>query len=202
MEAVREVLLFSGLLVCAAALGACSKKEADMKATVDASGRRIPDGGKRVFVTSTSYAGSFAVALASAKAPVGAAAGDALCQLAAEAAHLGGKFSAYLFDQRTLSNDRVTAAGPWYGMDGTMIFSNKANLVTSPQAPIEFDENGRRIASGLAWVGDAQDNCEDWTTSNAKRTAMAGDVGVSSQRWRHGTSSTCFQENHIYCFEN
>lgn len=104
----------------------------------------IPEGALRVFITSTAYTGDLG----------GLEGGDAKCQLAADAAGLGGSFVAWLsmsflgagddsFEIHAI--DRVSGDGPWYRLDGQLAFSNRANLGTSPRVQINIDELGEEV---------------------------------------------------------
>src|SRR5688500_4322657 len=92
------------------------------------------DGGsadaKRIFVTSLGYTGDRTTAGGAATGWQGA---DALCDLAAAGAALGGAWVAWASDSGTNAIDRIMDVGPWYFVDGaTLVFNNKANLATSP----------------------------------------------------------------------
>lgn len=162
----------------------------------------MPAGAKRLFVTAASYSGDFHGALASSKAPYGAAAADALCQAAADAAALGGTWKAYVQDQTTLPNDRLTSAGPWYLLDGKKAFNNKANLVTKPLAPIEVDEQGKRAFSATVWVGsNAGGTCANWSTSSYNQWAQTASTS-DTESWRGSSTDSCDGKNRLYCFED
>jgi len=158
-------------------------------------------GQQRVFVTSSTYSGSFKAEFASASAPTGVLAGDALCQLSAEAAGLGGTWTAYLTDGTVYANDRLVGSGPWTGMDGKVVFKNKANLVTSPVNPLVYDELGRQAGSFYdAWVGDPASHCSTWSSGSGY--GAVGQVGSTSQAWRAYGSEYCSERHRLYCFEN
>jgi hypothetical protein len=149
-------------------------------------------------VTSTSYSGDFRKELASATAPAGTDAADALCQMSAEAAGLGSTWTAYLFAQGTFANDRITGTGPWYGTDGQLVFNSKANLVTAPASPLVYNERGQRLYSAQAWIGSAEETCANWTTNQYSSYAAISSTGGLRQESRQG----CHLRANLYCFEN
>src|SRR5262249_29550338 len=94
-------------------------------AVADASHPTLPAGAKRLFVTASAHDGTLG----------GLTGADQRCALAAEGASLGGKWKA-LLDGATFAD-----VGPWYLLDGTKVFNNKANVVAgSPLAPPAITE--------------------------------------------------------------
>lgn len=165
---------------------------------------------KRVFITSTEYAGSLAV---EGRADTGVAGADALCQLAADAAELGGTFKAFLGDATRRAGDNLADVGPWYTVPNRVgftqkVFNNKANLATSPLVTHITDELGEvtldaTVPTGdVIWVGDSTDHCDGWHTSSSDFSGAVGFFGGEGSRWRgDGTASSCSESYHLLCFE-
>src|SRR5258706_10297466 len=85
----------------------------------DAAKGSPPPGAKRFFVSSSSHDGKLG----------GVAGANAQCTLIAEAANLGGSWKALL------AGATLADVGPWYLLDGTKVFNNKANVLAgSPLA--------------------------------------------------------------------
>lgn len=163
-------------------------------AAVDAKVR--PDvPGKLVFATGDVHDGNLG----------GLAGADTLCQKAADAANLGGKFKAYLSDATTSAKARIASVGPWYLPDATKVFP--ATSVTSfPSRDLDMDENGEGGKKGLVWTGtalggvSAPANCGDWTSTG--ESGVSG-LAASSDQWADdGTGgSPCNLRGRLYCFE-
>ena len=90
--------------------------------------------GKRIFITTTSYSANLG----------GIAGADNKCALAAMAGNLGGAWKAWISDGATNAIDRFTDVGPWKDLKGVTIFNNKANLATSPLAPLRCRSRNSR----------------------------------------------------------
>ncbi len=88
----------------------------------------VPPGGKRIFLTSSTYEGG---------ALGGVSGADQKCTLSAQAVGLSGTWIALVSGL-----DRISDVGPWYLLDGTKVFNNKAGLSTTPFAVISIDERG------------------------------------------------------------
>jgi hypothetical protein len=156
-------------------------------------------------VTSATYTGNLKLQAAAAD---GLAGGDKLCQLAADAAQLGGTFRAWLSSKTMNAIDRIGDVGPWYRLNGPKVFANKASIVTAgPLVPIDVDETGGSPAVNTwtgtlnAGVADAF-TCNDWT-SDAPINGYEGTVGITVglQFWTEGPSNPCKLKNTLYCFE-
>jgi hypothetical protein len=157
---------------------------------------------KRIFVTSTTFTGS----------SIGGVTGaNAKCQEVAKSANLGGTFIAWL----SVTNDSVYArlqnVGPWYLIDGTLVFANKG-VITSlgPYVPIDRDETGTKLpgpqnyvwsgtlASGQAANGNL--NCNGFSVGPAA-DGLVGDVSKQTADWTAFGSSPCNSALHLYCIE-
>lgn len=165
----------------------------------------VPEGAKRVFITSTQYSGDLAL---HGSAADGLDGGDALCQLAADAAALGGQWRAWLSATNISAIDRIDDVGPWYRLDGTIVFQNKASIVTAgPLVSIDVDENGNDPMSS-AWTGTQNSGvpdlfrCEDWTSESFQKQATTGfTTTLTLDFWTESSTHTCDFENSLYCFE-
>jgi hypothetical protein len=167
-----------------------------------ATGGGTADGGsmatrKRIFVTSTLYTGNLG----------GLDGADAKCGTAADAANLGGTWVAWLSDDTTDAIDRITGAGPWYLVDRTtLIFNNKANLMTGPMNTIGNNEDGTYVGGVAVWTGTSTGgigstvHCLNWTVGDL------GDMGTSgssdsSSFWTDNSDTACSQMQSLYCLE-
>lgn len=97
-----------------------------------------------MFLTSQRYGGDLKGQVSGPSS--GLAAADALCQLAADAATLGGKFKAYLSDGSRGPADDLADVGPWFMVTtkgfadpDAKVFNNKANLSTTPLSYFDRD---------------------------------------------------------------
>jgi hypothetical protein len=109
--------------------------------------------------------------------------------------------------------DRVNDVGPWYDLAGTMIFADRANLVTSPVTALWLDENGAFLASDKIWTATGfggtyqaafpgQAPCSEWTVSAVSDSAQVGQVGrQDGAAWTSVFSTSCDQQAHLICIE-
>jgi hypothetical protein len=154
----------------------------------------VTPGQKRVFITSSAYAGSVAASV---------------CQTVADSMNLGGKWVAWLSSSSWPTPDainRVSGNGPWALLDGTVVFANHAQLATKPLALIDVFENGQKAPSALGvWTGTltggihSGSDCAGWSSQS-----YSGDVGSTSSTssWTAtGSAPTCGNVMHVYCFE-
>lgn len=167
---------------------------------------------KRVFVTSGSYDGNLAVAGGGATGVQGA---DNLCQLASDAAGLGGRFKAWISDSRTGALSRIEDVGPWYLTSrpgSTKAFNNKANLATAPMTTIVYDENGNtiptpRFDTGTVWTGTSGGgvasgkSCANWSSAAADAQGTAGDPHVATRWTAYSSALDCPARARLYCIE-
>jgi hypothetical protein len=155
-----------------------------------------PPGSKRIFVTATAYSGNLA----------GSAGADTICTAAAEAVSLGGRWTSWISTATSDAFSRVQEVGPWYLLNGTMAFTNKANFRTMPLAPINVTESGT-TPSGRVWTGTvsggihSEMDCQGFSTADA---SVQGTVGSSpsTQNWTDNASpASCQSTGSIYCIE-
>jgi hypothetical protein len=154
---------------------------------------------KRVFITATTYPGTFGSAGNSLQKA------DWYCQTAATAQNLGGTWKAWLSSGSTNAIDRIAEAGPWYLVDGTTkVFNNKAGLATLPLHTINITEQG---SSSMNWAWTGTDvggtasgaDCGGWTGSSSP--GLAGNPNHSDSRWTHDLTRFCNDSSGFYCFE-
>jgi hypothetical protein len=159
---------------------------------------------KRVFVTSGTWLGDLKT---HGGGTDGLDGGNKLCQAAATTAGLGGTWVAWLSDSTHNAVDRVTDVGPWYRMDGMMVFANKAGLTGHPMVAINRTENNT-VAAGLAAIpftgtsdGGAKNaaTCTDWTSDTG--TGECGQATATNKNWTEFMALSCGVAYSLYCFE-
>jgi hypothetical protein len=173
---------------------------------------------KRLFITHDHWDGNLKddAGTAGIYVTTGIAAADVFCNYAANGAGLGGVWVAWLSDSAHDALDRVRDVGPWYRVDGAMVFPNKAALVGNPLVEIDLDEHGDDTelipdGGGLAnvpWTGTLADGtrspstCNDWTSNGADVHGLAGaNTATTNAKWSEGTVPLCNNPYHLYCFE-
>jgi hypothetical protein len=157
---------------------------------------------KRMFATSQSYAGNFG----------GAAAADSICATLAEAALLGGKWSAFLSTGDTGALARTREVGPWFRVDRkTKIFNNRTGFTVGALAAV-YNEYGDAISSSArAWTGtradgtaDGTQNCSNWTSTTGYATAgNPNKLLAEGPKWMYANegAALCINAYRLYCFE-
>ncbi len=171
------------------------------------------DGGtrKHVFVTSTTGNGGFG-----ASGVVALTGADQRCQTAATAANLKGTFVAWISSNNpaTTAISRITKdVGPWYLVNGPMVFANKQAITTTgPLVPIDKDETGKTVgAPDTVWTGTQTNGTADnqvcatvlggWTSAQAGPNGRAGNVKEKNASWTQSVAPACNTAHHLYCFE-
>jgi hypothetical protein len=150
----------------------------------------------QVFVTSERFTGDLG----------GLSAADDLCTAAAEAADLGGDWTAWLSDGSTNARDRILDA-EYQLLDGTLVATSLADLTDgSLVAPINVDENGATV-DGNPWTGTESDgtggadNCGDWADGTNAGSGIQGDTESATATWtRLGSTAPCDFQRGLYCF--
>ena len=159
------------------------------------------DGGLRLFITRSTFTGNLG----------GLSGADSQCQLAAQAAELGGTWVAFLSDGTTEAPARMTAPGPWFQL-GTKIFNNLANLRTNPLERIFIDETGASWGQGSGsgypiWTGTAaggspaMNTCLGFTSASSGSSGMQGATWQTTSPWVAKGDQLCYREAHLLCFE-
>jgi hypothetical protein len=160
----------------------------------------------RFFITAAAYNADFAI-LANGDA---LAAGDLLCQSAADSVLAGGTWKVWLSTSTVNAIDRIVEHGPWYRMSGSaVLFNNKPNLRTLPDVPIEENEHGHTVLWGDddAWTGTSTGGgagparCGDWTSVSASVQGTYGSARASSAVWTSWSTMPCNDHLHLYCIE-
>jgi len=157
-----------------------------------------PPGSKRIFITATGYTGNLA----------GSAGADTICTAASDVVGLGGRWTAWISTASSDALSRIQEVGPWFLLDGTMVFTNKANFRTMPLAPIAVDEHGVAVAAGaVVWTGTltggihSATDCQGFTAADS---TVAGTVGITSSvmSWTSAVSTAnCASALSLYCIE-
>lgn len=155
-------------------------------------------GAKRLFVTSSTYAGSVAASV---------------CQTVADSVNLGGSWLPWLSasgQPQPDAIDRISGSGPWQLLDGTVAFANHAQLATSPSVPINMTELGQKLDGNSTtmgvWTGTLTSGVQSgWDCNHWTSTGYNGDTGsaATTDHWTADGSSavSCASTYHVYCFE-
>jgi hypothetical protein len=166
-------------------------------------------GKKRLFETRTRFKGNLVAAANAEGGPVtnGLAAGDELCNRTAAAAGLGGTWIAWLSDSATNAIDRIQDVGPWYRLDGALVFANKAALAGNPRVETFVTEDCT-VSDLAVWTGTlsngtkASNTCDDWGSSGSDVHGLCGFANTTTnQKWSEGTVPLCNTAYNLYCFE-
>lgn len=181
-----------------------------------ADGANVCDGGvplpfghgkKRMFETRQRFNGNLVAAVGDGAVIGGLAAGDALCNRAAGDAGLGGTWTAWLSDSTVNAIDRIQGDGPWYRLDGALVFPDKAALAGNPLVELFVTENCT-ISDLAVWTGTlangtkSPNTCDDWTSSAADVHGLCGYANtLTSNKWSEGTTPLCYGAYNLYCFE-
>jgi hypothetical protein len=168
-----------------------------------------PPGAKRVFVTSSAYPADLFSLVGGAVS--GLHAGDLLCEQAAQGALLGGKWKAWLSGENSVGGkvnaiDRISDVGPWHRLDGVKVFNNRANLGTTPLAPLAIDERGAHV-SAMVWTGTVaggscgDSTCYGWCTTSGYHGGQNGISTETDSGWTDAGDGACSGTARLYCFE-
>lgn len=181
----------------------------------------LPVGAKVAFITRTTFKGNLG----------GLSGADALCNAAAQAGMLPGRFKAWLSTNEWSSPrnmavyvhavDRFTSDGPWYlpGVSDTgrreLLFTNRAALRAAPRIPIAKNELGQGFSSAqLVFTGTEATGLSrsvsafqspQGTCSNWTSefgTALVGSVFNSGGAWTSFGERDCSSAFPLYCFED
>lgn len=164
---------------------------------------------KRVFVTTGELTGNMG----------GIAGADALCAQAAEQAHLGGVWVAWLSTYQKEAIDRITYGGRYVRLDGAEVVANKQQLASSDlTSPISLTESkkpfGETTGNQCIWTGtDATSDagagsaCSNWTSNFFLDFGSRGSATtVKSPEWKHTAGFSnggwgCQVACSLFCFE-
>jgi hypothetical protein len=159
---------------------------------------------KRVFITAGSWNGDLKTAGGGSDGLDGA---NKLCQTAATNATLGGTWVAWLSDSTHDAKDRIADVGPWYRIDGMMVFANKAALTGHPMVAISVTETGGTPTGSAQFPftgtldGGTKDTnlCGDWTVTTGN--GRCGVYNATNNNWTQGSALSCGVSYSLYCFE-
>lgn len=180
----------------------------------------------KIFVTSAGGSGNLST-WADAGGQTGVAAGDAICQAAADRAGLSGTFRAWLSDSTTDAYCHVQGltgkksdncgeatlpadAGPWFRVGDSHPFSDTLDkLINDGQVfvPVYYDENGAKVTThyytGTSGHGVFQSgyNCGDWTSSSSGDDVTLGNPLGTTNRWTYLTTSSCGGNLRLLCMQ-
>jgi hypothetical protein len=149
-----------------------------------------------VFVTTTEYQANLG----------GLAGADQKCQDAADAAQLGGTWTAWLSDSTENAIDRIPD-GQYQLLDGTQVADDKADLTDGRlKAEIILAENGQELP-GSVWTGTEANgngtvsNCNNWTVNSSESVGDWGFNAYVDDFWTLlPPPDQCSQEYRLYCF--
>lgn len=179
--------------------GGCGSSDASSSSS-GAAATPTPPGSaqKRVFVTSTTYAG----AIGSVQVA------DDDCQKSAVAAGLSGRFKAWMSGGSANAYDRTADVGPWYTTTGALAFSQKSDLREGSPATDLLDERGNPAPAEGAWSGTGTtgaatgDDCEGWTNASAAATGSTGSaLGLDTSWGGDNTPTPCDGKAALICFQ-
>ncbi len=184
----------------------------------------LPPPTLKAFVTSASGNGDLS-AWTDAGGKTGVAAGDNVCQTAANAAHLSGTYKAWLSDSTTDAYCHVqnltgkvsancgkatlpVAAGPWVRThDGFPFAPTIDKLVDIDQVyyPVRYDENGTSVTNLFYWTGTGADGtysfaCTDWTIGSGGGGQYAS-PDAASFSWTAYGGSGCGGTYQLLCLQ-
>ncbi|MFN7950712.1 MAG: hypothetical protein U0610_03220 [bacterium] len=146
---------------------------------------------------------------------VGVAAGDAICQARASAAHLPApsSFVAWLSDSSTEPSTRITSSGPFRRIDGIAVASSKADLVdgalttTIHQTEVgTYLDSSSTFLSGTDAFGHSNgDDCNGWTTSSGLLAGLGTAALARTADWSEsptGGVGNCASSARLVCIAN
>jgi len=146
---------------------------------------------KRVFVTSTTYNGNLG----------GLSGADAKCQTQADAAGLGGTWTAFLSSSTVSINNRIADHAYYLIDEVTKVVDNLADLLDdSLDHAINKTEYG---VAPLSYPTYTYTGCTDWTSAiHCSCCAPQGNNGASNLVWDSHYCGSCDDYAKLYCFEN
>lgn len=159
-----------------------------------------PDGGRFVFVTSTSTNGNLS----------GFGGADARCNTLAGQAGLGGQWVAWLSIEAASGDDavdRLTNGGAWYLVTGTRVASSKAALVQDAlEHSIDRDESGALVSGQRVWTGTRDGmayfgDCNGWKATTSNEPGTVGNTSSRDTQWSADLPVGCNVAARVYCFE-
>ena len=162
-------------------------------------------GARYVFVTSTPFSGDL----------TGADFADVRCQAEADAAHLLGKYVAWIATPTTPPEGRVVSpvGSPTFVTTmGELVFpaGNLPGPGATPVHPIRWDASKKLVASdAFVWTGtpsggaasETATTCAEWTSADLESYGWVGDPLSTTSSWTSLNTHTCKQTGRLYCFQ-
>jgi len=159
----------------------------------------------RVFVTSMSYPGNFAVGQDDAWVYA-----QSLCDARALAGGLGSGWEPWLSVGQKGAIDELSGVGPWHLIDCvTSVATDKADLTDGNIAHgIDQDELGAVVSSDQeVWTGTQQNgtpfgnDCSGWKSTDLFFTGRRGKTNNEGLGWTSTANDACSNVRRLYCFE-
>lgn len=146
----------------------------------------------------------------------GVAGADARCTEATQRLS-GGAWIAWLSTPTVNAIDRVAEVGPWFDLAGMHLFSDKAQLASTPDTGLWFDQGGIGLGTEAIWTGTgtggtyseraalpgerpSEPACRDWTWGFDGQSAVAGSTGFI-RGWTQSYNLQCSVHGHLICIE-
>ncbi|HVJ90598.1 MAG TPA: hypothetical protein VM580_12405, partial [Labilithrix sp.] len=133
---------------------------------------------------------------------------DDKCNDLADEAGLDGTFVAWLSSSTVDARDRLGEARGWRNTAFSPFADEQAELLAGQvYFPILRDESGElvsgKVATGTTASGvAAEQNCDDWTSSDAADALVTGEPSAGSALWTEdSTGDSCAEAYHLYCFQ-
>ena len=177
-----------------------SGSTADAGAEAGDAGPIRPDGGRFVFVSSTSTNGNLS----------GFGGADSRCNTLALKAGLGGNWVAWLSIDAASGDDavdRITNGGAWYLVEGTRVAASKSALLQDAlDHSIDRDESGALVTGQRVWTGTRNGiayfgDCDGWKTTTANEPGTVGNTSSKGTQWTADLPAGCNVTARVYCFE-
>lgn len=206
MKRMAQTILVAASVVFLPCMNGCEPSDAGGTADgQDITPRR------HVFTTSTVYDRDLRAAAGSDDGISGA---DWICAQAAAGANLQGTWVAWISDVGHDAIDRIQDLGPWYLMNETRAFNNKANLATTPLVPIDITEHGLPVpVNDCVWTNTAvggrkiaecvweQTQLGSGDPVPCGGAHQCGFARKTDNTWTSWTSSGSMTRCRLYCFQ-
>jgi hypothetical protein len=187
------------LLACLLATG-CGRLGFDSRFQLAGDDTVMPDGAANlVFVTSQHVVAGQLGSLAGA---------DAVCNEAAAAAGLPGRYVAWLSTSKTSAIDRLAGARGWVRPDGRPFADTPADIAAGRiWYPASIDENGAVAATTVVTTSDAHGRFDGKSCNDLTDDSIDGSCDIGESTGTAGTFSSypllgglCFVDEPMYCF--
>ena len=145
-----------------------------------------------IFISSTTFAPDFATLSIA----------DMHCQELAEAAKRSGTWKALLVDANHKLVDRIQITKPVFNTRSQLVATDSSEFFSGrARAAVTATESGGSPKDTVAWVGSADANCENWTTTSSMFSATQT---LSSQLdgWLFGVNAgPCNLQRSVFCID-